>query len=246
MEDEGRPLPKGWVRQYDDQSHHQFFVDTASNPPRSIWHHPYDDEDYLSTQSSEERERIQELSKVPTPADLVAESSDEEDHGHELPPRPGKQSATSQSGEKIGGVHRLGRRMKDKVTSTTHEQREAERKQRAERERQEYERHQTYRRAMSQAMQTGQPQYLGKDHQGKDVYIAPPEGMDAGYSTYNGRMVNPYAQGPYTNPNARFIRPQVGYQRPYGYGYGGGYGLPLAGGLAGGMLLGGMLGGVGF
>ncbi|KAF1352335.1 hypothetical protein BDV97DRAFT_292852 [Delphinella strobiligena] len=222
MEDEGRPLPKGWVRQYDDKSHHQFFVNTSSDPPRSIWHHPYDDEEYLSTQSSEERERIQELSKVPTPADLVAESSDEEDHGHELPPRPGKQAATSQSGEKIGGVHRLGRKMKDKVTSTTHEQREAERKQRAERERKEYERHQAYRRAMSQAMQTGQPQYLGKDHQGKDVYIAPPEGMDAGYSTYNGRM------------------------RPYGYGYGGGYGLPLAGGLAGGLLLGGVLGGVGF
>ena len=60
MEDEHRSLPRGWVRQYDDRNHHQFFVDTNADPPRSIWHHPYDDEDYLSTLDSDERERIQE------------------------------------------------------------------------------------------------------------------------------------------------------------------------------------------
>ena len=56
MEDEGRPLPPGWVRQYDTNESHQFFVDTTADPPRSIWQHPYDDEQYLSTLTSEERE----------------------------------------------------------------------------------------------------------------------------------------------------------------------------------------------
>jgi len=37
MEDEHRHLPPGWVRQYDAQSHHQFFVDIKADPPRSIW-----------------------------------------------------------------------------------------------------------------------------------------------------------------------------------------------------------------
>ena len=46
MEDESRPLPPGWVRLYDAKQSHQFFVDTNSEPPRSIWHHPYDDEKY--------------------------------------------------------------------------------------------------------------------------------------------------------------------------------------------------------
>jgi hypothetical protein len=52
MEDEGRPLPPGWIRQYDAKESHQFFVDTNTTPPRSIWHHPYDDDQYLSTLSS--------------------------------------------------------------------------------------------------------------------------------------------------------------------------------------------------
>lgn len=34
MEDENRELPPGWIRQYDPQEHHQFFVDTTANPPR--------------------------------------------------------------------------------------------------------------------------------------------------------------------------------------------------------------------
>ena len=32
MEDEHRPLPKGWIRQFDDKEHHQFFVDTNADP----------------------------------------------------------------------------------------------------------------------------------------------------------------------------------------------------------------------
>ncbi|KAG8722911.1 hypothetical protein FRC08_000011 [Ceratobasidium sp. 394] len=46
MEDEARPLPKGWVRDYDHANKHHFYVDTQSDPPRSIWVHPFEDEQF--------------------------------------------------------------------------------------------------------------------------------------------------------------------------------------------------------
>ena len=60
------------------------------------------------------------------------------------------------------------------------------------------------------------------------------------------KFYNPYAQGPYTIPNARFIpypAPNAGYYRPGYGGYGPGYGmgLPIMGGLLGGAMLGGLL-----
>lgn len=240
MEDENRELPAGWVRQYDANAHHQFFVNTKADPPRSIWHHPYDDEQYLSTVSPEERARLQNLHKAPTHADIEAESSDD-DHHHdysshpELPPRP----ANTSSGTKFG------RRLKDKITGSTHEEREAKRRQREEEERRYYEQHQKFRLAMSKAAQTGVPQFLGKDRDGKDVFIEPPYGPGGGYGGYSQGAYgyNPYSQGPYSNPNARFVRPPDPYNRPYGYGYGGGLGYgaaPLLG-LGGGLLLGGLL-----
>ncbi|KAL2073983.1 hypothetical protein VTL71DRAFT_7761 [Oculimacula yallundae] len=241
MEDEFRDLPSGWTRQYDQQSHHQFFVDTRTNPPRSIWHHPYDDEQYLSSLSQDERARIQSLHRVPTPADLNAESSGDDEPSSSHPPLPPRSNDT----EKISGAHKIGRRMKDKLTSSTHEEREVQRRQREEQERQAYQRHLHIRRQMSKAMETGQPQLLGKDRNGKDVYIEPPQ-MPSGYPGYQrgGYGYNPYNQGPYGpygGQNVRYMRPAYPYGRPYGGGYGGGFGLPLVGGLAGGALLGGLL-----
>lgn len=49
IEQEDRPLPPGWVPQYDEQHDRFFFVDTNANPPRSIWIHPLDDQEWLST-----------------------------------------------------------------------------------------------------------------------------------------------------------------------------------------------------
>lgn len=262
MEDEHRSLPDGWVRQFDAKTSHQYFVDTRQNPPRSIWHHPYDDEEYLQTLPSAERERIQSLhEKMPSVPDIMADDTDDEDghthaaHGNgsattgknELPPRE----------EKPTGFGKFGRKMKDKMTQSTHQEREAERQKRAEAERKAYQAHQKYRDALQKAMQTGEPQYIGHDKDGKEVYIdtsnsGPTSGPMAGATYQDGRYgqqaygVNPYHSGPYSNPNARFIRPQQSYQRPYGSGYGGGYGLPLLGGLGGGLLLGDlMFGGMG-
>jgi hypothetical protein len=42
-----RPLPYGWIREVDGNSGHPFYVDTKATPPRSIWVHPFEDEQYL-------------------------------------------------------------------------------------------------------------------------------------------------------------------------------------------------------
>ncbi|TVY17467.1 hypothetical protein LARI1_G004343, partial [Lachnellula arida] len=120
MEDESRALPAGWLRQYDPETHHQFFVDQHASPPRSIWHHPYDDEQYLSSLSPSERTRIASLHPVPNHADMVAESSgddDDEHFQHDAPLPPREEHPPT-------GAKKLGRKMKDKLTSSTHEQRQ--------------------------------------------------------------------------------------------------------------------------
>ncbi|RDW64223.1 hypothetical protein BP5796_10725 [Coleophoma crateriformis] len=247
MEDESRPLPEGWVRSYDPDSHHQFFVDTRRDPPASIWEHPYDNEAYLSSLSPEERAHIKGIHRVPSERDVEAESSDDENHAADgrhppLPPRSKE--------EPLGGVHKLGRRMKDKLTNSTHQEREVKREERAKEEQATYERHQKIRAAMSRAMETGEPQLLGKDKNGRDLYIEPPPGIGSGNRAYNGGVgYSPYNNGRY-GYNSTYVRPQYPYHRPnrYGYGYGAGYGLPLGlgvGALGGGLLLGGMGGGFG-
>ncbi|KAL8873983.1 MAG: hypothetical protein Q9198_006948, partial [Flavoplaca austrocitrina] len=59
---------------YDPENDHQFFVDTTREPPRSIWHHPYDDDEYLATLDPTERQKIQGSLRVPSNADLAAET----------------------------------------------------------------------------------------------------------------------------------------------------------------------------
>ncbi|KAF1963382.1 hypothetical protein CC80DRAFT_541318 [Byssothecium circinans] len=249
MEDETRPLPEGWVRQFDPIEHHQFFVDTRADPPRSIWTHPYDDPEYLSTLSPEERKQHGRMHTTMSLDDVAAESSDDE-HPHRqpnLPPEP--QAATTPNDPPPTGLHKLTRKMKDKLTATTHEQRQNHRRQREEQERKAYQTHLQARHAMIRALETGQPQFLCKDQQGRDVYIEPPGGPGGAYRAgprgygHGAYGYNPYSQGPYADPNARFVRPVGPYGRPYGYGYGGGMGLgaPLAAGVLGGALLGGVL-----
>ena len=244
MEDEGRPLPQGWIRQYDSDSHHQFFVDTTREPPRTIWQHPYDDDEYMNSLDPKERQKIKSSLQVPSHDDMAAESSDEDRDDHPPPPTAATHATPSssqqQQQQQPKGAAGFGRKLKDKLTNTTHEQREEQRRQRAIAEQEAYERHRQLRQAMVDAMRSGQPQHVGKDRNGRDIYIEPPQ---AGNMPSGGYGYSPYAQGVYGNPNARFIRPANAYGRPYGRGYGGGYGLPLAGGLMGGLLLGDMMGG---
>jgi hypothetical protein len=126
-----RELPPGWVRSFDAQEQHQFFVDTTANPPRSIWVHPYDDEQYLATLSPEERQKHSRMHRTMTLNDIAAEDSDDE-AAHK-----GKTSASS-AGPQPTGIHKFSRKLKDKITGQTHEQREQQRVERAEQERQAY------------------------------------------------------------------------------------------------------------
>ena len=238
MEDELRPLPHGWVRQWDTHEQHQFFVDTKADPPRSLWIHPLDDDEVWKSLPSEEKERLQaaedQMRRPKTPTDhkdekagAVGTHHTHEDYPSELPPRPsGPHSTPSHSGGQK--KQSLGERLKTKVTGLTKEEREQERAQQAEQERQYYEMHQRFRAAMQRAQMTGQPQWFAKDKNGQDIYIEPPSGpgygMGGGYPN-RGYGYNPYTSGPYSAPNARFIRPGYGYGRP---GYGGG-GMGMAG-----------------
>ena len=227
----------------------KFFVHTTVDPPRSIWHHPYDDPQFMSTLSPAERTRIQGLHKIPTTEDIEAESSDDDDCN------PSHKQGTGGAQEEPNGVHKFGRKMKDKLTSSTHVEREQKRRQREEEERRMYERHQMYRAAMLKAAQTGEPQSIGRDRSGNEVYIEPPMRGLGGGRGYSGNAYgyNPYMQGGYGHSNPRYIRPQGPYRRPYGGGFGGGYGMGLGMplmiggglGLGGGMMMGGMDGGMG-
>jgi len=173
---------------------------------------------------------------------MAAEESEDEAGPSGAPPHRDSKAGPAGTASQPTGIHKYGRKLKDKLTSSTHEEREQERRRREELERRQYERHMQFRQAMSKAMQTGQPQFVCKDEKGRDVFVEPPAGYGPGRGYGGGGYgYNPYASGPYTNPNARFIRPPQPYARPYGYGYGGGIGLPLMGGLMGGALLGGAL-----
>lgn len=271
MEDETRPVPEGWVRQFDPKTTHQYYVDTRATPPRSVWHHPYDDEQFMSSLPSEERERIEELNRHPSRADIMSMSSSEDLHAPDAkssgasadkktaagvgassshPPAYDTHTAGYHAGPSNApppkGMKKFGRNLKDKLTGTTHEQREKERQQRAIEEQREYEMHVRIRNAMAKAFETGQPQLLGRDKDGKDVYVEPPNYGGGRYGN-GGYGFNPYGNmgGGYGYNAAyqpgRYAAPGYAYSRPQGYGYGGGYGLPIAGGLLGGALLGGLL-----
>ncbi|TKY90331.1 hypothetical protein EX895_000329 [Sporisorium graminicola] len=242
MEDMLRPLPKGWIRQYDPSTHHNFFVDALANPPRSIWVHPFDDAQYQREHPDEvrkERERIER-------EHIVHADTDDEDDDHHHRSSSSKQhqstssaaAATSSSQAQPKGMKKFGRSLKDKLTNTTHAEREAKRQAQREAEQRAYQQHQAIRQALMTATRTGQPQLVGRDKQGREIFAQPPPpgaygyGATLGYGPYQ-TLDGPYgAYGPYG-------RPMGPYSRPYGGGMG--MGMPILGGLAGGMLLGGLL-----
>ncbi|EGP83673.1 unnamed protein product [Zymoseptoria tritici ST99CH_1A5] len=165
----------------------------------------------------------------------------------DLPPRPTDGKGKGKDGRSFG------RKFKDKVTGTTHEERSVARAKREEEEQKMYEQHLRIREAMQKAMRTGESQYLGKDRNGEDVWLQPPPRGQMAYGggfggggmmgyPGAGRMVNPYMSGPYA-PGGMYNRPMAPFGRR-GYGGGTGMGMPIA--LGGGLLAGGLLGGMMF
>ncbi|KAI0307704.1 hypothetical protein B0F90DRAFT_48884 [Multifurca ochricompacta] len=62
MSSEQLPLPYGWVQEFDPSTNHPFWVDTKADPPRAIWTHPYEDEQYLR-EHPDAREKLGSLSQ---------------------------------------------------------------------------------------------------------------------------------------------------------------------------------------
>lgn len=50
--EDDRPLPQGWVKQWDNNYNRYFYVDTRATPPRSIWVHPNDEHNPASSAPS--------------------------------------------------------------------------------------------------------------------------------------------------------------------------------------------------
>ncbi|KAK4167909.1 hypothetical protein QBC43DRAFT_285222 [Cladorrhinum sp. PSN259] len=256
MEDELRPVPTGWVREFDPQSQHQFFVDTNSSPPRAIWHHPYDDEEYLASLSPDDRALVTQHHQH---AAAAAESTDEFDTS-------ASSSASSSSSSKKKRTVALARKIKDALTGKSHSER-------ATTEKEMYRQHRILRRGMADAMVSGRPQFLGKDENRTHMFLEPP-----GHTFPNVREVkrlSPYlcevvyddSQRGTSRPAGRYLRPEgemygYGYggygcgkfaggrwekpagecKRREGWGFGGGIGWPLAMPVLGGIAMGGLSG----
>ncbi len=272
MEDELRPLPHGWVREFDPETQHQFFVDTMSSPYRSIWQHPYDNEAYLDSLPLSEREAIR-ISRSgphrrPSAEDIAAELTDDSDSD-----AGSSDSHKDTSAGSKGNKFSLGRKLKDHLTGTTHEERAAERTRRAAAEHEMYRQHRILRRAMFEAMRSGRPQLIGRDENRVHVFLEAPghtfPGVTAvtrlspylseiSYDGSDGRRPGP--RGRYLRPEGdmygcgyggygcgkfaggRWDRPVDPYSRDAGRGFGGGMGVPMTMPLLAGLMLGGTVG----
>ncbi|KAF8213183.1 hypothetical protein K438DRAFT_1902360 [Mycena galopus ATCC 62051] len=123
-----RPLPNGWISQVDPNSGHRFYVDTKATPPRSIWVHPLEDEQYLREhpdareKSSAADEKAPRYSAPPTPAATPGAGSSSDRAGYASPSGPKKK-------------HGFLDKMKEKFVGTE-EEREQERRHKAETKRQ--------------------------------------------------------------------------------------------------------------
>lgn len=223
MEDSARALPEGWVRHYDPETHHQFFVDTRATPPRSTWHHPHDDEQYIASLPDKERERIKGLQREPSLEDIKAESSDDDtgsSHGQAEAASDQQRQQPDTGPEKLSRRQKFGRMLKDALTDTTHQERAAERERRAEAERRADQQYLHKRRLIERAIETDEPQLLGRDPMGKEVWVEPPKGAPDLHGNPNVRVISTggYFGGPpgmtagsqYTRPVAPLIGLGVG------------------------------------
>ncbi|KAK4200894.1 hypothetical protein QBC40DRAFT_172830 [Triangularia verruculosa] len=213
MEDELRPVPSGWVREFDPDTQHQFFVDTNYNPrPRSIWHHPHDDPGFLSSLSKAEKGKLH----VHIPETVSQDNHDESEETIDS----GSDSKPSGSLEKRS----FTRKLKDTLTGTTHDQRVSARAEKALKEKEMYRQHRILRRGMTTAMHTCRPAFLGKDENRTHMFLEPPGHTFPGVADaqpltpYFDEIVYDESEHDYSKSKGRYLRPE---SKMYGFGYGG-------------------------
>ncbi|KAK7468746.1 hypothetical protein VKT23_003249 [Stygiomarasmius scandens] len=154
-----RPLPYGWVKER-HESGHPYYVDTQSNPPRSIWVHPLDDEQYLR----EHPEAREKAKTRPVSTQAPPMKYEDTDRRHSFNGTPS--TSNSQAPKKRG----LFGKLKDKAIGTK-EEREAEKRRIAMLQEQRRQQRLAQQAAFNQ--QYGQPQYGYGPPPGQYGYGAP-------------------------------------------------------------------------
>ncbi|KAB5582887.1 hypothetical protein GE09DRAFT_284455 [Coniochaeta sp. 2T2.1] len=243
MEDEARPLPSGWVRCFDPHYAHQYFVDTTTDPPRSIWRHPYDDKVFLDSLPPAERDELHQQGLLghpnhPRTHDVYVSTTDEEPDD--------LVAGSSTKRERKSAFAKFERKVKDRLTHSTHAERQARRRRRAEEEQSGYQSYRLFRRKLEDAMRTGEPQELGLDDDGREVYLQPPGAVYMGQ--VEERRLGPYVTEVVYGPgagtgvglggnDARFVKADgiygheggkevAGFPGTFGYGSTGGFARP--------------------
>ncbi|KAL7285212.1 hypothetical protein ACG7TL_000305 [Trametes sanguinea] len=243
MSYESEPLPAGWVKEYDPNTKHPFWVDTKAKPPRSTWVHPYEDEQFLREHPDVRDRLARERGNDPTPSEAPPPYSPRRHSfsgtasGSHLSVPTDNRPARSQPGTPVAERGFFGK-LKDKAIGTK-EEREAKRRE-EQRQEQEYMRQlaEQRRRMQEQRQQQrtsspfgGYSSYSQRPVYSQPIYAAPagnPWSMGGGLGGLTGSRYSGYG----------------GYGRRSGFG--GGIGMPLLAGAAGGLLLGDLLDGPGF
>ncbi|KAJ7487458.1 hypothetical protein B0H11DRAFT_2013431 [Mycena galericulata] len=208
-----RPLPYGWIKEVDGNTGHEFYVDTKATPPRSIWVHPLEDEQYLREHPEAREKAGSSVDHRPSPS-------------YSAPATPPVASSSNRAGYAAPDGHKPEKRGLFGLFGKSKEEREQEKRHKAEQKRQLLElrerRHQEELRAQAEMYQRQQQQ--------QQMYAQ----QQAQYQQQYGPQYQPQYQ-----PQPGYAAPQ---QQRTGFG-GGGMALPLLGGLAGGLLLGDVLDG---
>ncbi|KAI0375408.1 hypothetical protein BV20DRAFT_960551 [Pilatotrama ljubarskyi] len=239
MSYENEPLPPGWVREFDPNTKHPFWVDTKAKPPRSIWVHPYEDEQFLrehpDIRDRLARERRETPSEAPPPYSPRRHSysgAPSGSSGSRLNVPVDDRPARSHPGTPVPSQQRsFFGKLKDKAIGTK-EEREARRQEEI-REQKAYMERLAEQRRRAQQQRMSSPFGGGLGGYSQPVYAAPmgnPWSMGMGGGLGGGGLLG----------GRRYGSSGLG-----GFG-GGGIGMPLLAGAAGGLLLGDMLDGPGF
>ncbi|KAJ9108747.1 hypothetical protein QFC21_000067 [Naganishia friedmannii] len=234
MDDEYRELPEGWIRCFDKNTNHHFYVDVATE--RSSWLHPYDDPVYLSSlpdthpanPNSEvaraARAKHEEIAKTvqqKKPATGSSSSSGRQDvHSAAQAAMAGGSASRPREERSMGG------KLKDKLLGSTKEERRKAKLEQQARDRKAAEEYLARRKALMEK-QANDPRLQGYYSSSPYRYSAP---MDPYRSRYDVMYGPRYG-----------YRPGYGgyMSNGYGYGYGGGLGMGGLGmGLGGGAMLG--------
>ncbi|KIJ68595.1 hypothetical protein HYDPIDRAFT_106804 [Hydnomerulius pinastri MD-312] len=247
------PLPDGWIQEFDSSHNHPYWVDTKADPPRAIWVHPYEDEQFLNDHPDIQA-KIEKfagsslLEPPPYTADTRrhsysgGEASSSKPHDSSPVTSDAVSSHDGDSNSSKEKKRGMFGKLKDKAIGSKAEREEHKRVKAEQIALMEEQMRQERMRNLEE-----RAAYM-RQHGGYAPYHPSYGGFRAGYPGYSsyGGLYGPPVGAPsgfggpggfYGGPTGRFGGPSGGFG-----GAGAGAGM-LLGGLAGGLLLGDMIGG---